>query len=318
MPRCGNGIVDSGEDCDPGFSAHCCEADCTFSPPGTSCTLDQDRCTIEQCDAEGICRVLESVNGCDDCGTGSFDPCECSVKKGSAAPTLYTDLQQAVNAAPKGAVITVRGRCTGPISISQKADLTIQGIAPANTSDGCPADGLQPGDLTSTVTSTVDEVIKITKVSNIKIKFLNLVDGPSAGLEVKDAAKTYAFCNCIARNAEGLELHGSDSASVVQNLIRRNTGPGIRFNRGKKSSTKNSVLRNSVHENDDGMTLIEKATKNTVRENRIENNVADGILIDDADKNTIADNVISGNGGMSVRCMKGKKNSGNDVPPPCN
>jgi cysteine-rich repeat protein len=54
---CGNGFVESGEDCDDGGTAggDCCSATCGFEPFGSACD-DGDACTeIDACDGNGGC-----------------------------------------------------------------------------------------------------------------------------------------------------------------------------------------------------------------------------------------------------------------------
>jgi hypothetical protein len=82
--RCGNGTLDQGEDCEPPAaccdgchfaSATACQAEpcvtgtcnagvCEPGPPEpaeTSCAIDGDNCTIEECDGGGACVVSEVV-----------------------------------------------------------------------------------------------------------------------------------------------------------------------------------------------------------------------------------------------------------------
>src|SRR5262245_1903243 len=49
---CGDGNVDTGEDCDPGpdVPGDCCSATCQFDPTGTPCEADGNLCTTDQCD----------------------------------------------------------------------------------------------------------------------------------------------------------------------------------------------------------------------------------------------------------------------------
>jgi parallel beta-helix repeat protein len=266
------------------------------------------------------------------------------VTKGSKPPTLFADLQQAVNWAANGSMITVTGRCIGPVFVTKRSNLIIQGVAPAKTRSGCPAGGLEPQHLTSTVTAIDDHVIKATGSSNIIVRFLNLVGGPSAGLELKDTSKSTAFCNCIARNNEGVELHGAQSSTVQENLIKENLTAGIRLNNGLKAPKTNKILRNVVRLNgsdgvlisegstqneftnnqvygnfDNGMEL-NKSLKNRLTGNLVFSNATKGILILKSDGNLIKDSVISANGDLLVNmsfCGSGMKNTGNNVPPAC-
>ncbi len=92
--KCGNGIIDAGEDCEP--PGGCCSTTCKFDvgascdqhpcsagtcdatgvcvagaphPSGTACEVDGDLCTVEQCDGAGTCQVSEVVpcNACSFC-----------------------------------------------------------------------------------------------------------------------------------------------------------------------------------------------------------------------------------------------------------
>jgi parallel beta-helix repeat protein len=267
-----------------------------------------------------------------------------TVKKGSKPPKFFSNLQQAVDAAPNGATLTVTGRCEGPVFVTKRSSLTIQGVTPAQTRSGCPDGGLESGDLTSTVVGTVDHLIKLTNSSGIRVQFLNLVDGPSSGLEVRDSSKVTAFCNCIARNDEGVELHAATSSVVLQNLVEENVTAGIRLNRSTKTAKKNQVTDNVVRNNgQDGILLSEESTQNTVQkndvfgngddgielndsdknkvtDNTVTSNVDAGVLIEESDKNVINNNIILGNGDALVNqasCVTGDGNTGNNVPPAC-
>lgn len=68
---CGDGFTQTGvEDCDGG---ECCEAGCTFSTAGTSCTGTPDVCVAPQCDGAGTCADAPANEGgtCDDGNTCS-------------------------------------------------------------------------------------------------------------------------------------------------------------------------------------------------------------------------------------------------------
>ena len=355
------GVCDAVENCD-GMDPNC-PSDMK-QPSGTVCRPGMDACdVVEVCDGTSntcpmdlMCTTTTSSSTSTStttstttstlppqvgCGT-TQDPCQVKVVKGSKPPVYFTNLQQAVNAASNGSTLTVTGRCFGPVFVNKRSSLTIQGIAP--TQSGCPSGGLQPGDLTSTVEGTVDHLIKITAGSNIKVQFLNLVESPSAGLEIKDASKVTAFCNCIARNDEGVELHAATSSIVLKNLVEDNTTAGIRFNRSAKIAKKNQVTDNLVRNNGtDGILVSEESTQNTVKQNAVSGNSDDGIELLDGTKNQVIDNVVVGNANRGVRdrrrgqnvvknntimgngdaqvnqatCVSGKKNTGNNVPPPC-
>ena len=62
---CGNGFVESGEACDDGnvINGDCCSSTCAFEPSGSPCTDDGRTCTVDQCNAAGICTHTGSC-GC--------------------------------------------------------------------------------------------------------------------------------------------------------------------------------------------------------------------------------------------------------------
>lgn len=56
-PPCGNGVVESGEQCDDAnaIDDDCCSLACTPAPSGASCADDGLICTADVCDAAGTC-----------------------------------------------------------------------------------------------------------------------------------------------------------------------------------------------------------------------------------------------------------------------
>lgn len=56
---CGNGVVESGEQCDDGDATgqpgDCCTASCQFQPAGVACADEGDLCTLDLCNATGTC-----------------------------------------------------------------------------------------------------------------------------------------------------------------------------------------------------------------------------------------------------------------------
>ena len=89
--RCGNGLIDAGEDCDAGTvnDAECCSGTCHFEPSGSTCATDGNDCTDDGCDGAGTCTHPDNNAECDDgsectvddvCGGGVCQP-------GTAAPS---------------------------------------------------------------------------------------------------------------------------------------------------------------------------------------------------------------------------------------
>ncbi|GIW43380.1 MAG: hypothetical protein KatS3mg077_0662 [Candidatus Binatia bacterium] len=53
--RCGNGIIEAGEDCDPGAGTQPCCTNCKYRPAGSVCDRDGEPCTLDWCNADGQC-----------------------------------------------------------------------------------------------------------------------------------------------------------------------------------------------------------------------------------------------------------------------
>src|SRR5437016_4084282 len=55
--RCGNGLLDAGEQCDDGnrVDGDCCSSSCAFEATGGACSDDGDPCTDYRCDGAGRC-----------------------------------------------------------------------------------------------------------------------------------------------------------------------------------------------------------------------------------------------------------------------
>ncbi|TMA34305.1 MAG: hypothetical protein E6J79_16875 [Deltaproteobacteria bacterium] len=337
-------------DCDVAEACTGTRPDCPGDTKSTAvCRPAAGPCdTPESCDGvhdDCPADAAESQDACDnDCGSATDEPCAVTVTVRNAVTGVFDDLQQAIDSARNGATITVTGRCAGPVLIERRSNLTITGIAPANTGSRCPAEGLRPGDLTSTVTSASNDAIDVLKSTNIRVMFLNVVDAPSDGLEFRDSSKGTAFCNCFARNFEGVELDGASSTVVQQNLVKDNLSDGILVQRMSKPATKNQINANSIVANGkDGIRVQTLSTDNTFTANLLAGNADDGIELADSHRNKLTSNraeangdggiqlraatrnlvdrnVISGNGDGLVNildCWSGSRNIGSNVPPVC-
>jgi len=75
QPCCGDGLVDSGESCDPGpVIGGCCNADtCQPESVGHSCSSDSNVCTDDVCDGTGSCAHIANTAPCDagPCASGA-------------------------------------------------------------------------------------------------------------------------------------------------------------------------------------------------------------------------------------------------------
>ncbi len=85
---CGDGQLESGEQCDAGAAngteAVCCTATCTLVQPGTPCEPDGDRCIDHMCLPDGDCGFPETVT-CDDGNACTLEHCD------PAARCIYQD-----------------------------------------------------------------------------------------------------------------------------------------------------------------------------------------------------------------------------------
>ncbi|MDX1643294.1 MAG: zinc-dependent metalloprotease family protein [Thermoanaerobaculia bacterium] len=109
---CGNGILESGEECDGTDlgGALCGDVGCTSGTPSctTSCTLDYSSCTgCPQCDNDGVCESGENCEGCADCpgGVSSGAVCGnglCETANGEDCVTCPSDCNGFQKGKPSG------------------------------------------------------------------------------------------------------------------------------------------------------------------------------------------------------------------------
>jgi hypothetical protein len=80
--RCGNGVVDSGEQCEktyPIVTRDCCDRACQLIPAGTGCDVDRNACTLDVCDGNGTCAldtVAAAGEPCDDGNACTLTACD--------------------------------------------------------------------------------------------------------------------------------------------------------------------------------------------------------------------------------------------------
>lgn len=125
-PVCGNGVVESGEQCDDGGTSagDCCDAACQFESAVTACADDGNACSDDQCDGNGACVHPANTAPCDDgsactdddvCSAGTCagttvvvcDPClACTAEGGCAVPSV----DACEPAVPKKSQLVIKNR----------------------------------------------------------------------------------------------------------------------------------------------------------------------------------------------------------------
>lgn len=132
---CGNGVGDSGEECDDGNTVNgdCCSAGCKLEPAAAACPDDGNGCTDDRCDAQGTCQHVDNTASCDDgrfCTDG--DTCEGGVCHGTPR-----DCSASGDQCTNGVCDDVAARCVK----HPKTDGT-----PCDDGNGCTrSDGCQAG-----------------------------------------------------------------------------------------------------------------------------------------------------------------------------
>jgi hypothetical protein len=304
-----------------------------------------DPCTISACNpATGMCESTSDPSCQLECGALASGDCVVKVDK---PDKTFHNLQKAINAAKNGATIRIEGVCSGPVRITERANLTLEGVPP--TPEGCPAGSRGPRNLTSAIVGPGNnELVKVLNSQDITIRFLNIVDGEGTGVEVKRSNGSEVHCNCIARNGEdGIELHGGKMVTVTQNISEKNAEDGIRLHNQSRmqivglntsflngqdgidltdSDTEENIITGNcpINNSSDGI-HVNDADLNQFTLNEVRNNLGDGIELlgtgpKGADKNVVDQNSIKNNGdGLTdlIQCTFGAGNTGSNVTPAC-
>jgi parallel beta-helix repeat protein len=300
--RPATGACERDETC-PGLSGAPCPPD-GMQPVGAPCEADGEPCTIEACDGSGRCVFFEDSTAPEcatDCGAGVTAPCEVSV---DFPPGTYDDLQRAVDTASDGATLTVSGRCTGPIEVFGRRNLTIEGSPPsAERASLCAGDngGPGPGDLVSTIVfgarpppGTGEEILTIERSRGITVRNLNIVDGGGACVALKRTAKSLLDCNCVARCVHGVRVHTSLGGDVVaHNLVENHLEDGILLRAGTTGAT---IAANTVRRNADDGVEANASHGNLIDGNVVIGNGRDGIELNRSHANVVLRNEVRTNG----------------------
>src|SRR5262245_23829364 len=89
--RCGNGVLDSSEQCDHTGSGDCCNpTTCQFESAGLGCLSDGEVCTDDLCDGGGVCQHLANTEPCNDGNQCTTDVCGGGTCNGTPRPVGTT------------------------------------------------------------------------------------------------------------------------------------------------------------------------------------------------------------------------------------
>jgi hypothetical protein len=148
---CGDGMVDSPEQCDQGSGVNgtfgsCCTATCTFKPNGTACPDDGNGCTNDQCSgANASCQHPNNSNACDDAlfcnGTDTCGGGSCSVHSGNPCPGPDGDgdcTESCDEAANNCAAPDMNGSACSDSLFCNGADSCSAGSCTGHAGDPCP------------------------------------------------------------------------------------------------------------------------------------------------------------------------------------
>src|SRR5438552_2465503 len=126
---CGNGIVESGEQCDLGTGINgngsCCKVNCSFANANAACTDDGNPCTLDQCNGtSATCQHTDAKNAGGTACTADTNPCTLDQCDGTNNTCQHP---------PGNAGATCRA-VAGPCDVAETC---------TGTSTACPADGFQ-------------------------------------------------------------------------------------------------------------------------------------------------------------------------------
>ncbi len=134
--RCGNEVLDDGEECDDGnaYPDDCCSPICTFDAAGSVCPTDDDVCTDDACDGAGACQHIDNTAPCAEphgCGSGNCASGACVITAPIAAGTSC-DLD---------ASVCTPDSCDGAGSCAAAPTIDCAPCGYCDTSAGCVGDG---------------------------------------------------------------------------------------------------------------------------------------------------------------------------------
>jgi parallel beta-helix repeat protein len=268
---------------------------------GTENTGSENTGTANGPEATGTTEeALGKTSTSGDCGVN--DTRKCLVTTAFTFGQVFDNLQEAIDAAPDGDVITVQGQCGHGI-VSGRFGLTIQGPMAFT----CGFTGPTPTQLKGEVRGLqVDDSISIS------VRFLNLIKSSGDGLAFVGSTTPLASCNCAAFNgANGFNMTDTIAAVLSQNRSEQN-------HTGILSNRTNTVIisNNTVTLNKANGITVENSTGNNVSFNIVTNNGGKGIFFQNSNNSLATGNTIKGNGDRLTNLISCSNSSvfGSNVP----
>ena len=223
---CGNGAVDSGEDCDDGNEqgGDCCSATCLFEATGSDCDADADLCPANECDGAGGCATVFTA-------TCNSEPCRialCGPVPGTCQFVDVADGLQCDNGVDVCSLCRT-GVCMGGLADSDgdevcdsvdncpaspnpmQADLDEDGRG-----DACDADGefvifrarLKPQSSTTRANGSVSIAATLLLGSTSLLAPAQIDIGDSLGLR---GAVSFAASDCVSASSGTMKCRTADS-----------------------------------------------------------------------------------------------------------
>jgi len=129
-------------------------------------------------------------------------------------------------------------------------------------------------------------------IENVTIDALN----SSSGIEIKNSNKYFIIRNVTVYNASvsaseaGISLYYVDNGMIISNNCSFNNGMGIFL----KYCINNTVIGNVLHNNSDGISLLD-SDKNIINNNTFSNNFNTGIIVQSCDEINVSENIVNNN-----------------------
>jgi len=172
---CGNGTVDSGEQCDDGntLDGDCCSSTCQYEASGSGCTGDDNICTADVCDGAGVCMHPDLPN-CNETRP-------CGPERPAGTPAFETPKKAAKFQAELVQPFIVCGDVGG-----NTPDRTTEGGVPAcqvetpNQRDGNPMSGWRWDETRGRGSLQMKAACPHAADIAVKIKINGIVDGANA------------------------------------------------------------------------------------------------------------------------------------------